>query len=94
MATEWQNEKDGDSVRLPGIDVPLYVLYKAKGRKIDELKHALFILTKKDRYAPFALSVDFWKKLANQIELYGSRKEDIFFLYNKYCKKSKRLEIT
>lgn len=92
LATEWESEKDGEATTLPGIDVPLYVLYKAKGRKIDELKHALLILTKKNHYAPFALSIEFWQKLANQIELYGSRKEEVFFLYNKYCKKCKRLE--
>jgi len=93
LATEWECETDGEAVSLPGIDVPLYVLYKAKGRKIDELKHALFILTKKDHYAPFYLSIKFWEKLAAQIEFYGSRKKEVCFLYNKYCKKSKRLEI-
>lgn len=91
LATEWQNKGDGEPFYLPGIDVPLYVLFKAKGRKIDELKHALHIMTKEDHYAPFRLSIEFWKKLAAQIEFYGSNKEDIFWLYNKYAKKGKKL---
>lgn len=91
LVTEWQDKNDGEAFYLPGIDVPLYVLFKAKGRKIDNLKHALFIMTKEDRYAPFRLSLEFWKKLSYQIELYGSNKEDIFYLYNKYAKKGKQL---
>lgn len=91
LATEWQNEKDGEPVNLPGISVPLYILYKMKGRKIDELKHALHIMTKQEHYAPFRLPIEFWQKLSVQLELYGSNKEDIYFLYNRYAKKGKKL---
>lgn len=89
LVTEWQNQNDGEPIHLPGIDVPLYVLFKAKGRRIDELKHALHILTKDDRYAPFKLPLEFWKKLSNLLELKRSYKEEVFYLYNKYTKGKK-----
>jgi hypothetical protein len=89
LVTEWQNQNDGEAIHLPGIDVPLYVLFKAKGRRIDELKHALHILTKDDRYAPFKLPLEFWKKLSNLLELKRSYKEEVFYLYNKYTKGKK-----
>lgn len=91
LVTAWQNKKDGEPVHLPGIDAPLYVLLKAKGRKVDELKHALHILTREDRHAPFRLPLEFWRKLSNLIEYKGSHKEEVFFLYNKYARKEKRL---
>lgn len=92
IATAWLNEDDGESINLPGIDIPLYVIFKAKGRKIDNLKHALYILTKEDRYAPFRLKIEFWKKLAAMIEYHGSYKEEIIFLYNKYATKGRQIK--
>lgn len=89
LATAWQNDKDGDPTYLPGIDVPLYVILKAKGRKVDELKHALHILTKEKHFAPYKLPIEFWQKLSNLIEYKGSHKEEVFFLYNKYAKKER-----
>lgn len=91
IATAWLDEADGDAISLPGIDIPLYVIFKAKGRKIDDLKHSLYILTREDHYAPFRLKIEFWEKLATMIEYHGSYKEEIFFLYNKYAKKGREL---
>lgn len=91
IATAWKNEDDGEAISLPGIDIPLYVIFKAKGRKIDGLKHALYILTKEDHYAPFRLKIEFWKKLAAMIEYHGSYKEEIIFLYNKYAAKGRQI---
>lgn len=91
IATAWKNEDDGEAINLPGIDIPLYVIFKAKGRKIDDLKHALYILTKEDHYAPFRLKIEFWKKLATMIEYHGSYKEEIIFLYNKYATKGRQI---
>ena len=85
IATAWLNEDDGDAINLPGIDIPLYVIFKAKGKKIDYLKHALYILTKEDIYAPFRLKIEFWEKLAAMLEYHGSYREEIVFLYNKYA---------
>lgn len=92
LVTEWQNDNDGEPYYLPGVEVPLYVIYKAKGKKIDKLKHALHILTKVDRYAPFRLPIDFWIKLSNLIEFNNTHKEEVFFLYNKYVKEDKKLK--
>ena len=89
LVTEWQNQNDGEAILLPGIDLPLIVLFKAKGRRIDELKHALHILTKDDRHAPFKLPLEFWQKLSNLLELKRSYKEEVFYLYNKYTKGKK-----
>lgn len=91
IATSWKNEDDGESINLPGVDIPLYVIFKAKGRKIDDLKHALYILTKEDHYAPFRLKIEFWKKLAAMIEYHGSYREEIIFLYNKYAAKGRQI---
>ena len=92
IATSWLNEDDGEASYLPGIDIPLYILFKAKGRKIDELKHALYILTKEDHYAPFRLKLEFWKKFSVMLEHYGSYKEETIFLYNKYATKGRRIK--
>lgn len=91
IATAYLNEADGESIRLPGIDIPLYVIFKAKGRKIDELKHVLYILTKEDHYAPFRLKIEFWEKLASMIEYHGSYREEVIFLYNKYATKGRQI---
>lgn len=91
IATAWLDENDGKPVFLPGIEIPLYVIYKAKGRKIDDLKHALYILTQKDHYAPFRLNLDYWEKFALMIEFYGSYREQIIFLYNKYASKGRQI---
>lgn len=93
IATAWLNKDDGEPFYLPGIDVPLYVILKAKGRKIDELKHVLYILTKEDHYAPFRLKLDFWKELAYKIEYKDCYKERIIYLYNKYSTKGRRIAL-
>lgn len=92
IATAWLDEADGEASFLPGIDVPLYILFKAKGRKIDELKHTLYILTKEDHYAPFRLKIEFWEKLSAMLEHYGSYREETVFLYNKYAAKGRRIK--
>lgn len=89
IVTEWESNLDGEKIFLPGIEAPLYVIYMAKGKKIDHLKHALHLLTKNDEYAPFKLSLDFWKKLSYQIEFYGSDKVNIFYIYNLYLRNLK-----
>ena len=91
IATAWLNEEDGDVLHLPGIKIPLYVIFKAKGRKIDDLKHALYILTREDHYAPFRLKIEFWEKLAAMIEYRGSYREEIIYLYNKYAAKGRQI---
>ena len=91
IATAWLNEEDGEALHLPGIDIPLYVIFKAKGRKIDNLKHALYILTKKDHYAPFRLKIEYWEKLAAMLEYRGSCREEIIFLYNKCAAKGRQI---
>lgn len=92
IATAYLNEDDGEAIRLPGIDIPLYVIFKAKGKKIDELKHVLYILTKEDHYAPFRLKIEFWEKLAVMIEYHGSYREEVIFLYNKYAAKGRQIK--
>lgn len=91
IATAWLDEDDGERISLPGIEIPLYVIFKAKGRKIDDLKHSLHLLTKEDHYAPFRLKIEFWEKLAAMIEFHGSYKEEVIFLYNKYATKGRQI---
>lgn len=93
IATAWLNKDDGEAFYLPGINIPLYIIFKAKGRKIDELKHALYILTKTDHYAPFRLKIDFWKELALRIEYKDCYREKIIYTYNKYATKARRIEL-
>ena len=91
IVTAYLDENDGEAVTLPGIEIPLYVIFKAKGRKIDDLKHVLYILTKEDHYAPFRLKIEFWEKLAAMIEYHGSYREEVIFLYNKYAAKGRQI---
>ena len=91
LVTGYQNSNDGDPIHLPGIEEPLYVLLKAKGRKFDSLKHAIYILTKDDKYAPFRIKIEFWEKLAALIENNQAYKDNVIYLYNKYCPKGKKI---
>lgn len=91
LATAWQNENDGEPTFLPGIETPLYIILTVKGKKLDILKHVLYILTREDQYAPYKLPLDFWIKLSYLIEYKKAYKEDVFFLYNKYAKKGNKI---
>lgn len=91
LVTGYQDSNDGEPIHLPGIDEPLYVLFKAKGHKIDSLKHAIYILTRSDKYAPFRMKIEFWEKLSALIENNQAYKDNVVYLYNKYCPKGKRI---
>ena len=79
IATGYQDERDGDAVKLPGIKEKLFILYEARGRKIDNLKRSLFILTegKKETNDVFTFPLIFWFRLAGTINIAGAPRSDI-----------------
>ena len=45
IVTCWQDKKDGEAITLPGINEKLCLIFTARGRKVDDLKRVIYILT-------------------------------------------------
>lgn len=84
LVTGWKDDKDGSQVFLPSIEDPLYVILSAKGRKVDHLKRALYILDKDDTRKIFRYPISFWTKLSFLINHTGTLKSDILLLQDQY----------
>lgn len=89
IVTSWQNEKDGEPIVLPGVDQKLCLIYTARGRKIDNLKRVIYILTEEqgDENKVFKLPLIFWYKLAAIIQHNGALRSDISILWEQFTKK-------
>lgn len=74
LVTGWANISDGEQLFLPGIDSPLCLILKAKGRQIDDMKRALRWLVKCDEREAFALPLLFWQRLSALILSGGIKK--------------------
>lgn len=95
IATGWENERDGEPIELPGISEKLCLIFTARGRKIDELKRVLHILTdeQQDEHKVFGLPLIFWYRLAAMIQFGNAHRTDIAYLWEKFTKK-KLLKLT
>ena len=78
------NPGDLNSITLPGINSKLYMIYCAKGRKIDHLKRVLFLLTQDDEYLVYQLPLEFWFKLCFNIQFFSGYKSDVIQLFNQF----------
>lgn len=89
IVTGWKNDKDGESITLPGVDGKLCLIFMAKGRKIDLLKRVLFILTDEqgDEHKAFSLPLIFWYKVAAMIQHDGAVRSDLAILWESFTKK-------
>lgn len=83
LVTDWESETDGDKLFLPGIDSPLCLILKAKGRQIDDMKRALRWLTKDGEREAFALPMLFWQRLSALIQNGRIKKIDVMRLVKK-----------
>lgn len=81
LVTDWESEMDGERIFLPGIETPLCLVWKAKGRKIDDLKRALYWLAEKDGDAAFRLPLPFWQKLSRVLQNGGAKKSEVLYLH-------------
>jgi len=95
IVTGWQDKKDGESISLPGINEKLCLIFTARGRKIDELKRVIHILTdeQNDEHTVFNLPLIFWYKLSSMIQQTGAVRSDIAILWERFTKK-KLLKLT
>lgn len=84
------NSKLKTSISLPGINEKLSLLYVAKGRKIDHLKRAIYLLTQNDKYKIYYFPAIFWYKLAGLIQFCGAKKSDVLYLYEQFQNTKKR----
>ena len=89
IVTGWQNEKDGEAISLPGVNEKLCLIFTARGRKIDDLKRVLHILTdeQKDEHKVFSLPLVFWYRLSALIQRGEAHRSDIALLWEKFTKK-------
>lgn len=84
IVTNYTNSNCGEPINLPCVDQKLTLILKAKGRKVDHLKRAMYLFSKKDEVKVFSFPLIFWYKLAGLIEHFGAKKSDLFTLYNQY----------
>lgn len=89
IVTGWKDEKDGEAITLPGVDEKLCLIFTARGRKVDHLKRAVFILTDEqgDEHKAFALPLIFWYRLASLIQQGDAHRSDIAVLWEAFTKK-------
>lgn len=89
VATNWQDEKDGEAVNLPGVNEKLCLIYTARGRKVDDLKRVIYILTdeQNDEHKVFSLPLIFWYRLSALIQHSRAARSDIAYLWEQFTKK-------
>ena len=87
IVTGWESDADGERLFLPGVHTPLCMLLKAKGRRIDDLKHALRHLTKEDEFLAFKMPLEFWMRLSSAIQCRKANKTCVMWMFNEFKKK-------
>lgn len=89
IVTSWQNEKDGEAIILPGVNEKLCLIFSARGRKIDELKRIIYVLTDEqgDEHKAFKLPLIFWYKVAALIQFNGAKRSDLAILWERFTNK-------
>jgi hypothetical protein len=95
VATGWNDEKDGEPSSLPGVEEPLYILFKARGREVDRLKRVLYVLVDEqdDEHKAFKLPLLFWHRLCALIRQSQAARSDVRILWEHFAKK-KLLRLT
>ena len=95
IVTCWQDKKDGEPITLPGINEKLCLIFTARGRKVDELKRVIYILTDEqdDEHKVVSLPLIFWYRLSSLIQQSGASRTDIALLWESFTKK-KLLRLT
>lgn len=89
VVTRWSEKYNGSPVVLPGVDSKLLLLYEARGRRYDDFKKALYLLTKDDPYKCLCLPLAFWFKIFSLVDHYGGKKSDVMWLFEKYKNREK-----
>lgn len=89
IATCWESDKDGEAISLPGVNERLCLIFTARGRKIDDLKRVLYVLTDEqgDEHKVFSLPLIFWYRLAALIQQSGAARSDVAVLWENFTKK-------
>lgn len=89
IVTCWQDEKDGEAITLPGVDQKLCLIFTARGRKVDNLRRVIYILTDQqgDDNKVFKLPLMFWYKLAALIQQTKAVRSDVALLWETYTNK-------
>lgn len=83
IVMEWESDADGEKVFLPGTDSPLCLIFKAKGRKIDDMKRALRWLAECYEHETFSLPLLFWQRLSTLIQGGKVKKSGVLLLVKK-----------
>lgn len=89
IVTGWNDRKDGEAIILPGIDEKLCLIYMARGKKIDDLKRVLYILTDEqgDEHKVYKLPLLFWYRLSSLIQHKEAYRSDIAVLWESFTNK-------
>lgn len=84
VVTGWNEGLGLEPVCLPGVDGKLSLLYETRGRKLDDMKRILFLLTRENKYEIYRFSYLFWFHLIALIECSGGKKWEVKKLYRDY----------
>lgn len=84
IVTGWNEGLGMDPVCLPGVEGKLTLLYETRGKKLDDMKRILFLLTRENEYEIFRFSYLFWFHLIALIECSGGKKWEVEKLYRDY----------
>lgn len=84
IVAPFNDVQDVNPITLPGVNGKLKLIYKASGRRVDNLKRAIYLYLKRDSKLLYTFRVDFWYRLAGLVQYFGAKKSDLMTLYNKF----------
>lgn len=76
--------KDIETIRLPGVQDPVSLIFAARGARFDKLKNVLFFLEQEEGTGVYLFPLRFWQNTAAAIDFYGGYKSYLRFLLDKY----------
>ncbi len=91
IVTGRDEKKDKEYIILPGITEKLYLIFTARGRKVDHLKRCIYLLTREDEHAIFKFPLLFWYRLTGLIQFSGAKKSDVLHLYKQFAKTKRKV---
>jgi len=87
VVAPWKEGDVSEPIRLPGVNQPLKLICKLKGKGFWNLRRAIYILTKDNPYKVLCLPQMFWYRLCFLSQYGKARRSDILNLYYSYLPK-------
>ncbi|WP_024467197.1 hypothetical protein [Treponema pedis] len=77
---------EGEKLLLPCIDTPVSIIYKARGKKFDAIKHGFYILDKYTEKKHLQYPISFYREMAILAEENRLKSFDLKMLLKKFGK--------